>query len=90
MKFITPHEIEYFRLRYKNANPEATLQYALKCADEYAEQHAPNALPSIKGAIAQLHFRYALQGDPGERRLIRSAIDQLITMGAAIYANSQS
>ena len=90
MKYITPHELQYFRERYRNANPEASLQHALKCADEYAERHAKNAVPSIKDAIAQLHFRHLLQPDVGERRLIRNAIDQLIQMGEEIYALSQS
>lgn len=90
MKYITPDELEYFRSRYRGPNEEATLQYALRTADEYAERYAPNALPSIKNAIAQLHFRHVLQGDPGEKRLIRSAIDACIEMGRVIYETTQS
>lgn len=89
MKFITPAEIEYFRKRYAHA-PDHALTYAMQCADEYAEKHAPNALPSIKDGIAQLHFRYGMEGDVGERRLIRIAIDQLIALGSAINANAQA
>jgi hypothetical protein len=89
MTFITDHELKWFRARYRHVNPDATLQYALNCADEYAERCAPRSLPSIKSAIAQLHFRHTLQSDPGEKQLIRIAIDRLIEMGDAINANAK-
>lgn len=85
MAFITDHEIK-FLLRSRYRAPDA--EYAIRRAEEYAEHHAADALPSIKTAIAQLYLRYVLQGDPGERRLIRVAIDQFIAMGAAIHARS--
>lgn len=89
MTFITDHELKWFRARYRHVNPEATLQYALNCADEYAERYASHAPPTIKSAVAQLHFRYTLQSDPGEKQLIRIAIDRLIEMGEAINANAK-
>lgn len=88
MKFVTPTEVEYFRKRYPH--DQNALNYALRCADEYADTHAPNALPSIKSAIAQLHFRYSMQDDVGERELIRVAVDQLMELGRAINDCAQS
>jgi hypothetical protein len=85
MTFITDHEIK-FLLRSRYRAPDA--EYAIRCADEYAEHHAPDALPPIKTAIAQLYLRYTLQCDPGERRLIRLAIDQLVAMGESIHART--
>lgn len=89
MKFVTPADLKLFRERHAH-DPDAALQYALNCADDYAEQHAANALPSIKNAIAQLVFRYTVQSDPGEKQLIQVAIDSLIELGRAINDCAQS
>jgi len=81
--FVTLADVEYFRHRYPHA-PEETLRYAVDRAEEFAEAHARGALPSIKTAIGQLHFRYAMQADVGERQLIRKAIDSLLELAEAL------
>lgn len=81
--FITDTDLAHFRQRYRNANAEAALAYAVRTAEAYADAHASQAPTAIKRGVAQLHFRYVLQGDPGERALLRIAIDVLLAIGRA-------
>ncbi|MBB1471829.1 hypothetical protein H5368_02165 [Luteimonas sp. MC1782] len=73
-ELITVADISYFQTRYEKTW-QHTLSYAIATAIEYAEEHAPK---SAKFIVAQLHLRYVMQTDPGEKQLIRHAIDGAI------------
>lgn len=86
---LTPTELAYWGEKYKRGpNPQASVDYAHAQAIEYVRQHAEGMLPVIQHGIALNCFRYMLEGDPGERNLLRVAIDCLVRMGRACHANA--
>lgn len=82
MNYVTPAQMQYFEARYPD--PEAALQHVITRAEEYADEHAPNALPSVRAGVARLFLAYCCQPDAGERELIRGAIDALLDLGRAV------
>lgn len=85
MNYVTPEQERYFRKHY--AEPEAAMLYIIEQSEAYAQQYAPNALPSIKAGIARLFFRYCIEHDKGEKALIRSAIDALLELARGLACN---
>lgn len=87
---LEPHELHYWATKYRGPNPAASVDYAHRQAIEYVQHHATDMLPSIQNAIIRARFRYILEPDVGERKLIQRAIDAQLELGRAINANARS
>lgn len=83
-EWITESDREYFRKRYPKTWRHS-LAVAERNATEYAERHAPKP---VQHMVAQLHLRYGMENDYGDKRLIRRAIDEVIAQGSWIDAHS--
>jgi len=86
---LSPTERAYLSERYHlgGNGPEAAIDYAIKTAFAYADQHAAGAAPVIRDAIARAFIHFMLQADRGEKMLLMQAIDRLIDMGSACHAH---
>ncbi len=85
-EWITEADREYFRKRYPKTWRHS-LAMAERNATEYAERHAPK---SAQFMVSQLHLRYAMENDAGDKKLTRRAIDEAIAFGRYCDAHAKS
>lgn len=83
-------ELDYWTSRYRGPNPAAQVDYAHQQARAWIDRHAAKMLPSIQHGLIRNYFRFVIESDAGERKLLMGAIDALLELGACINANAQS
>lgn len=87
---LSPVELAYWSRRYRGINADTAVDYAHQQAQAWIDRHASNMLPSIQHGIIRNYFRFLIEHDPGERKLLMGAIDALLELGECINANAQS
>ncbi|MEN1957224.1 hypothetical protein [Luteimonas changyuni] len=87
---LTPVEIDYWTSHVRGPSAAKTVAYAHAQAMAWVDSHAGHMLPSIQHGIVRNYFRFVIETDGGERRLLMDAIDALLQMGEAIHANSNA
>lgn len=88
---ITPEDRAYLERRYRvgGTNSEATIQYGINSAHEYADTYARDMPAFVKRLVAQLYIRYLLAHDRSDKMEIRCAIDVALQIGrGCIHARS--
>lgn len=82
---ITPQDRAYLAKLYRvgGLGPDATIQYAIDTAHNYAATYARDMPPFVRRLVAQLFIRYLLARDRGDKQDIRTAIDVALEVGRA-------
>lgn len=80
---ITAEDRKHLSQRFKvgGLGPEATIQYAIDTAHQYAATYCRDMPAFVHRLVAQLHVRYPLAGDRGDKLEIRSTIDTVLEVG---------
>lgn len=87
---LSPVELDYWASRFRGPNPAATVDHAHRLAMAWVDKHAGTMLPSIQHGIIRNYFRFVLEPDAGERKLLMGAIDALLELGDCINANART
>lgn len=80
---ITTEDREHLAQRFKvgGLGPNATIQYAIDTAHDYAATYCRDMPPFVHRIVAQLHVRYLIAGDRGTKLELRNAIDMVLEIG---------
>lgn len=80
---ITAEDRKHLSERFKvgGLGPEATIDYAIKQAHNYAATYCRDMPAFVHRIVAQLHVRYLIVGDRGTKLELRQAIDMMLEIG---------
>ena len=75
---------EAYSRRHRCPPSNNTVKYAHKKACEYVDLHCAGMISAVRYGVCGAVMAYMLEGDVGERRLLRASVDSLILLGRSI------
>ncbi len=87
---ISTVELNYWASRYRGPNAAGSIDYAHQQAQQWVNCNAADMLPSIQHGIIRNYFRFVIESDAGEKKLLMGAIDALLELGRVINENARS